>query len=302
MIYSITVINYLGDSIELELTRPDKSGFIIESITGLGPGKANINSTEMSTADGSLFNSARVPSRNIVISVRYLWKQTIEDARQLSYKYFPLKRKVTLVIKTDNRTSMITGYVESNEPNIFSKEESADISIVCPDPFFYSAYGEQITTFGAVEPMFEFPFSNESLTQPLLEFSRLQPNIERNIVYEGDFEIGVTITVRAYGEASNITIYDITKRQTLRINTDVIESIMGSPIKDGDEIIICTVRGSKSAKFVRDGATTNILNAIDRTSDWFQLSKGSNVFACTAETGQNDLQFVIQNKIAYEGV
>ena len=68
MIYSIVVTNYLGDRIKLELGKPDVSGFLIKSITGLGPAKANVNTTEVSTNDGSLFNSARLSQRNIVLT------------------------------------------------------------------------------------------------------------------------------------------------------------------------------------------------------------------------------------------
>lgn len=301
MIKSITVTNYLGDSIKLELTRPEKSGFAITSITGLGPGTANINTTETATNDGAIFNSSRVTSRNIVISLRYLWKETIEDARQLSYKYFPLKRKVTLMIETDNRVSEIEGYVESNEPNIFSKEEGTDISIVCPFPFFYSV-SNRITTFGAIEPLFEFPFSNESLTEPLLEFSEIRKNPDRNIDYTGDVEVGVTISIRASGEATNISLYNITTREIMRIDTEVIKAITGSGIIDRDEIVICTVKNKKSAILIREGKMINILNSINRDAAWFEISKGNNIFAYAAESGQSNLQIEIQNRVLYEGV
>ena len=132
MIQSITVTNYLGEQLKLELTRPELSGFIVMSVTGLGPVKANINTTETATNDGSQFNSARTDSRNIVISLRYLPNPTIEDTRQLSYKFFPVKKKLTLLIETDNRSLEIDGYVESNEPDIFSQEEGADILMVKP--------------------------------------------------------------------------------------------------------------------------------------------------------------------------
>lgn len=301
MIKSITVTNYRGDSLKLVLEKPEESGFIVESITGLGPAKATINSTEVSTNDGSLFNSSRVGSRNIVISLRFLWKETIEDVRQLSYKYFPVKRKLTLLIETDNRTSEIEGYVESNEPDIFSKEEGTDISIVCPYPYFYSV-SNRVTTFAGIEPAFEFPFSNESLTDPLLEFSMIRKNPDRDIVYTGDAETGITISIRAYGSASNISIYNVTAQEVMKIDTSKIEAITGSGIVEGDEIVICTVKGSKSALLVREGKTTNILNAISRDSAWFQIAKGTNVFMYVAEMGQNNLQLEIQNKVLYEGV
>lgn len=302
MIHSITVTNYLGDSIKLTLTKPEESGFIIEKVTGLGPGKANINTSEVSTNDGAFYNSARVPSRNIVISVRYLFKETIEEARQTSYKYFPLKRKVTLLIETDNRIAEIEGYVESNDPDIFSSEEGSDISIICPNPFFYDAYTKTVTSFSGIEPTFEFPFSNESLTDPLLEFSVIQDVTDRVIEYRGDQETGVTIMIRAQGEAGDITIYNVDTAETMYVYNNLIESLTGSGIVAGDEIVICTIKGQKSAKLIREGITTNILNCINRDADWFQLAKGPNTFAYDAATGRNNLRVEIENRIIYEGI
>lgn len=302
MIKSVTVTNYVGDQLKLDLFRPELSGFAITSIDGLGPGKADINSTEMSTTDGARYNSARVSSRNIVMSLRYLYKDTIEDARQLSYKYFPLKKKVTLLFETDNRTLWIEGYVESNEPNIFSKESDTDISIICPYPFFYSGNGEQTTIFSGIEPMFEFPFSNESLEEPLIVMSTIQNLTENIVTYNGDVEIGLTINIHAIGEATNISIYNLMNGEVMRINTDKIATLTGEGISNGDDIIITTSKGEKSVKLIRDGRTINILNCMDKNTDWFTLVKGDNIFSFTADTGSNNLQFRIENKVVFEGV
>lgn len=302
MIKSVTVTNYVGDQLKLDLFRPELSGFAITSIDGLGPGKADINSTEMSTTDGARYNSARVSSRNIVMSLRYLYKDTIEDARQLSYKYFPLKKKVTLLFETDNRTLWIEGYVESNEPNIFSKESDTDISIICPYPFFYSGNGNQTTIFSGIEPMFEFPFSNESLEEPLIVMSTIQNLTENIVTYNGDVEIGLTINIHAIGEASNISIYNLMNGEVMRINTDKIATLTGEGISNGDDIIITTSKGEKSVKLIRDGRTINILNCMDKNTDWFTLVKGDNIFSFTADTGSNNLQFRIENKVVFEGV
>ena len=304
MIKSITAINYLGESIKMELARPELSGFIVESITGLGAGKANINTTDISTNDGALFNSARAPSRNIVLGLKYLWKNSVEDSRQRSYKYFPLKKKVTLIIETDNRLSEIEGYVESNDPDIFSQEEGADISIICPYPFFYSAEGDGIhtTVFSGIEPLFEFPFSNESTTENLLLMGAILNKTDNIVPYDGDVEVGITITIHAIGEASGITIYNVPTREQMKIDTDKIAALTGSGIVAGDDIVICTVQGNKSAVLIREGDTTNILNCLDKNTDWFQLSKGDNIFAYTAEVGTTNLQFKVENRLVYEGV
>lgn len=304
MIKRITVTNYLGESIDLELARPEKSGFVVKSITGLGPGKANVNVSEVSTTDGGTFNSARLSSRNIVLSLGFLRKDTIEETRYRSYKYFPLKKKVSLLIETDTRRAEIEGIVESNEPNIWSKSEGADISIVCPNPYFQSGGkdGIQSTLFYGVSPLFEFPFSNDSLTDDMLLFGSINNNTEQLITYKGDAEVGITISIHAMDEATNVAIYNIRTREIMRIDTDKLAVLTGSGIKKGDDIVICTEKGKKSITLTRDGETINILNCLDRDADWFQLTKGDNIFAYTAETGSNKLQFKIDNRVLYEGV
>lgn len=211
MIRAVTFTNYLGDSIRLDLARPEESGFIIKSVTGLGPGKANINTTEIATNDGSLFNSSRMPSRNIVISLAYMWKDSIEDVRQLSYKYFPIKKKLTMLIETDNRQAEIEGYVESNDPTIFSKDEGSDISIVCPNPFFYSAGKDGINTtiFYGVEALFEFPLyagsdrSYDQTRNPYVIFSPKFENIINSNYIESKASLKTVTLVGGEGEGAD---------------------------------------------------------------------------------------------------
>ena len=157
MIKSVTITNHLGESIKMELGFPEKSGFLIQSITGLGPVKADINSTKFATSDGAIFNSARLDSRNIVMILRLLENSTIEDTRQKTYKYFPIKNRIRFRIETDNRTCETYGYVESNDPIIFSSQVSTQISIICPDPYFYSIT-PKTTIFSGVESLFNFHF------------------------------------------------------------------------------------------------------------------------------------------------
>lgn len=307
MIYSIVVTNYLGDRIKLELGKPDISGFLIKSITGLGPAKANVNTTEVSTNDGSLFNSARLSQRNIVLDMVFIntvYGESIEDLRQKSYKYFPLKKSVELTIETDNRYVKTTGYVESNEPNIFSSQEGTQISIICPDPYFYSAEedGNNVTNFYSIDPMFEFPFSNESLDEPLLVFGEIQIKTEGVITYHGDSEIGVMIYIHAIGPATNINIYNTETREVMRINTEKISSLTGKGIVASDDIVINTAKGEKSITLIREGVSYNILNCLDKNTDWFTLAKGDNIFGFTADSGVTNLQFRVENKVIYEGV
>ena len=88
----------------------------------------------------------------------------------------------------------------------------------------------------------------------------------------------------------------------MKIYNSKIAALTGSGIIAGDDIIISTVRGNKYISLLREGIYTNILNALDKESDWFQLTKGDNIFAYTADEGAENLQFKIENRIIYEGV
>ena len=304
MIKSVTITNHLDESIKLDLFNPEESGFIIKSIEGLGPVKANINFKELATNDGAIDNSARLSSRNIVMSLQFMESPTIEETRLKSYKYFPIKRNIKFLIETDSRICETIGRVETNVPTIFSNAEGCQISILCSNPYFYSAgeNGTNQTIFYGTEPLFEFPFSNESLTEDLIEFGSIENRTEGTVYYNGDAEIGITIQIHAVGEAEGLVIYNTKTREIMRINDDKLKSLMGSGIQAGDEITITTSRGEKGIYMLRSGVTTNILNSLEKPIKWFQLSKGDNTFAYTASAGLTNLQFRIENKVIYEGV
>lgn len=308
MIKSITITNHLGESIKMELMKPESSGFIIESIEGLGPAKADVNFTTLATMDGAIDNSARLDYRNIVLKLIFLENPTIEDTRLKSYQYFPIKRNITFLIETDRRICETTGRVETNTPAIFSKSENdregCQISIMCPDPYFYSAGPNKLTetVFYGIESLFEFPFSNESLSEKLIEFGEIKNQTEATVYYEGDAEVGIIVRIHAIGPVEGLKIYNLTARQILGINDEKLTALTGAGIQAGDEIVLNTNRGTKSITLTRAGVVTNILNVLDKPIPWFRISKGDNIFAYRADAGISNLQFRIENQVLYEGV
>lgn len=306
MINSVKIKNYLGEELLMELRFPERSGFLVYNMTGIGPEKADINSIDIVTGDGGVYNSARLPDRNIVMSLRFFsWKgKSVEEIRYESYKYFPIKQPVTITITTDTRVGEIVGYVEANEPVIFSKETHTQLSIKCPYPYFYDGgpNGTTTTVFYGVEPLFEFPFSNESLSEPLIIMGNILFSNEEIVSYSGDSEVGVIMTIDAIGDVHHLTIYNVITREQMTINTDRLEKLTGQGIVAGDRITISTIRGEKSITLLRKGIYTNILNVLDRGASWFQLSKGDNVFAFEAQEGTTNLIFKIVNRTVFEGV
>lgn len=305
MIKSLTITNHLGDSIVLELARPEKSGFVVKHIEGLGPVDAVVNMTDTATHNGSMYNSARLNRRDIVLNLGFLQiaGESVADIRRKSYKYFPLMKNVRILIETEKRTLVTDGYVQSNQPDIFSSEEGASIIIQCEDSFLYSPTNNR-TTFSGVEPLFEFPFENPSVSQRLIELGSIRNNVTKIVSYEGESEIGIDIDIRVMGEAGNITISNVTTSEQMFIDTTKLASIVGDGrgLLVGDNMLISTEIGKRSATLIREGRVHNIFNCIRRDSDWFTLAKGDNIFVYRDDSGKSNLRFEVINRIAYVGV
>lgn len=303
MIKSVTVTNSLGESAKIVLTQADPDhGFLIEKIDGLGPPKADINTTVLATIDGTTFNTAHLNERNIVLGLLFTYASIIEDARLRTYQYFPIKREVELRIDTDHRAGKIKGLVESNEPDIFSKQENTQISIICPDPYFYSAIGSGESSTVMNNGMFEFAFENESITEPMLEMSVIGQTLEQIVPYVGDGETGMEIHIYIKDEITNLILYNTRTREQFGIDTTRITAITGSALSAGDEIVISTVRGNKYLHLIRNGEEINIINAKMRGSTWLQLEKGPNPFLYSVESGEGNVILEFRAKIRYEGM
>ena len=306
MLKSVMVTNPSDDYLVMSLTEPEKSGFIIRSIEGLGPAKTNINIKGNSSASGSVFNSAQTPSRNIVFVLEFIASPTIEKTRLRSYQFFPNESKVTLDFTTDEGIFQIEGYVESNEPTIFSDKQAATISIMCPNPFFWpSTYVNNSGDIAAVSSLFEFPFSNETETPEIIFGERLdQTSQEIPITYTGTIAVGPILTLTAVGGAIvNPVIYfesandpDLIQALKLRWTTQMPQ------LEDGDVLVIVCERGMKSVTRYHDTEEFNYLGTVTVDSDWPILKPGENTFTYEAESGAEFIRFGYEYPIRYIGI
>ena len=319
----------------MDLFDPEQSGLLITDISGIGAPDTDVNSTNYVTADGSLFTGARAKSRQIIIKVAPLFsysKESIETCRQKTYRYFPIKHEITLIFETDNHSLEIKGYVSKNDPEIFSRSEEIQIDIQCPDPYFYLVGGSTSVVFSGVEPMFEFPFSNEKTeddiseivhyeyddfgrvinqwteyvpiagSKNLLVMSEVKNEKYGIIDYAGEVDIGVVITMHALGDVKNPIFYKQGTANYMLILTDKIQSVTGKAFQKGDNIEISTVSGNRYVRLLRGGIYTNIINALDRDSTWITLNAGLNTISFSADEGADNLEFKIEYRTAYQGV
>lgn len=301
MIKAVRVTNANGDTLRMELRDPMKSGLAIREITGLGSPKLDINTTGFGTFDGSIVNSVLARSRNITLTLIMVPRISIEDSRQLTYKYFQLKREITLTFELDNREVYIEGYVESNDPDIFSNQETTQISIICPDPWFHELYLTESFFYGVI-PLFEFPFSNESLTENLIEFSQINISNRQTIDYQGEVDTGMEISVSIFGNSGDITIYNVDTRERIPIYSDRVRQITGQPLTKGDEVIISTIPGRRRVDLLREGYYTNILGAMDKDADWLQLRPGQQSFTFTSSITNPEVIIAMRYRNAYGAI
>lgn len=113
----------------------------IRGIDGLGPVKADILTTAYGDDnDDEAYNGSRVGKRNIVIKLGLNpnWRdQTMEGLRQQLYAYFMPKTNARLRFhSTHLPTCEILGFVESLEPDMFSKDPQMVMSMICPKSDF----------------------------------------------------------------------------------------------------------------------------------------------------------------------
>lgn len=314
MLKSVTVTNYRGDSLELPLRWPNDSGLLISNIDGITPGNVQVNSQDFAVLDGGVYNSSRMQTRNIVIEFYYGRGSQVPDAdnhdvetsRHIAYRYFPVKTQVRLDFLTEERNLSIWGYVESNDTDIFSEQEKGQLSIVCPDPYFYE-HDTVVFNFGDSIPEFEFPFSNESLTEPSICFSDYGPGNIYSVEYNGDIEVGAIIRIHflKIQTVPEIGIYDISKNKKLILNFDDIKSKTSVDlIGRYSDIVFSSVRGQKDIWYERFGQKKSIIGAFDvQNFPWMYLTPGENLFGFTVDEAYIDeFNISIEHRGAYGGV
>ncbi len=279
--YDLSVKNISGDI--LRLTRDNN--YAITGVEGLTPVAANINTSTAGINDGVVYNSARLGYRNIVLTIRIT--QDAEKNRIKLYNYFQTKQFCTLYFSNDTRDVCISGYVETFECDLFVLGQTAQISIICPNPYFKSV-SEIVNSGSAVTAAFEFPkaFTN-------VEFSTETANTMFNIPNKGDIVTGMDISINFTGDVSTPVIRNAKTGEYFRLNRDFVA---------GDKVTINTHNGEKSVILTRFGVDFNIINSLDAAASWLQLRRGSNMLYFGANSGTENMQITFTHTDLFVGV
>lgn len=271
---------------QINLTQ--NGNYALLSIGGLTPPTATINTAVIATSDGAVFNSSRLGTRNIVLTIKPL--NSIETNRINLYQYFKAKQYIKLYLENNTRSVWIDGYIEHIDGNLYTENQQLQISIICPDPYFKDTT-TGLYTFSNVIDLFSFPFAIEET--PGIPISELSEYVEIAITNNSDDETGVIIQLIANATVTNPIIYNMTTNEHFGLNIE---------LEVGDIVTIDTRRGHKTVTLNSDGVITNILNNMAQGSAWLNLIVGDNIFTYTCDTGAEYLNISVQLQPIYEGV
>lgn len=276
---------------EVMLLTNDEAKYQILSIQGLNPPQAQINTTAIVGLDGAKFNSSKLDTRNIVITIKI--NGDVETNRLALYNSFITKKWCRFYYSNDTRNVYIDGYVNNVECDLFTNSETAQISIICPDSYF-KALTEIITDISNIRGLFKFPFSiNDGEPIPFSEYEDIPT---ARIYNDSDGDTGVIIKVLVNANISMIKLQKTNTGEFLQLDDSFLI---------GDEITINTNVGQKSIELKRGSTTSNLFSKLTNNSVFFQLNQGFNVFSYTTSSGQIDnedltVNFLYRNN--YRGV
>ncbi|MDE6501120.1 MAG: phage tail family protein [Ruminococcus sp.] len=268
MKFSLILENINGYSISLTHTA---NNYMTSRIEGLGPPSGTVSTSAYAGTDGSYLNNSFIEKRNIVISFE-MRGIDIEKRRQLLYKVVTPSRYIKILYKTVNVDVYTEGYVETCEVNNFETFTSGQISIICPDIYWYECK-QTIAYYGKIMGSFHFPFPESDEPFPLGVYG--ESNI-LTVENNGD-RIGFTIEITAVCSAQTVTVYNVDTGEYLQIKGD---------IQPDDIITITTKTGNKKISLNRGGGfSTNIINWFVYGSTWLTMNQGTNRFRFEAPDG-----------------
>lgn len=262
--YSLTVYNYKSPREVLNLT--GNPAYTVTEVAGLGSLTADVNTAKNANYDGTTFKGSSVQERNIVIE--FSIEEPVEENRIALYKFFAVKRRITLEVQNGTRAATIDGYVESFEIEMFNKKEMAQASIICPSPFF------------------------KSKTVYTKSLYIGQGNV---VITNGDAPCGAKI--RLMPAAGKVVVDPVIRNQTTGG-----KMAFNVTVRDGHELTVNTVDGEKS--IMLDGV--NAINALILSeSEWITLAQGGNTIIAESDYEGSDASAyagVIEWNDLYEGM
>lgn len=201
MFFTLILENKTGDQINMTATAHQ---YMTSKIEGLSPPAGTISTSGYAGMDGSYLNNAFIEKRNVVISFE-MRGINIETKRHQLYKVVKPSRYIKIYYKTSGIDVFAEGYVESCEVQNFEQFTTGQISIICPDIYWYStvsqmAYEQQEN--GETKPIPEDEYiellkerGKEKIVLPLTASESQIAVQSMQFQYNTDYLVGDYVTV-----------------------------------------------------------------------------------------------------------
>ena len=211
MFLTLILENSSGDRIDMTTTA---NQYMTSKISGLHPPPGTVSTSSYAGMDGSYLNNAFIEKRNLVISFE-MRGVGLEKRRHALYRVVKPSRYIKVFYKTAGIDVYTEGYVETCEIDNFQTHTNGQISILCPDLYWYSTSAIH-ACYSRVSGGFFFPFPQSDEPFILGSYSTTD-NIE--IRNKGD-ETGFTIQIEAM---TDVTVPEIAAVTPTIYNADTGE-------------------------------------------------------------------------------
>ncbi|MVB09577.1 Phage tail protein [Caprobacter fermentans] len=273
----------------------ESAPFWLIAAHGLGS-DFNVYTSKSSGQDGENYNGSDAQKRNIVLTLELGLRDYDKQIEKL-YSFFQKDSPGTLIFSGDEHRK-IRYYAEKVEPEAESfspaggspyETRNVTISLICPDPKFYSAE-DRLTQLAAWNGLIEW--SLEITGEPFALTEKTNTLIG-NVWNGSAVPMGLTVRFAASGEVVGPSLYDVNRHELMKIN---------ATMHTGDQVVITTGTGGKRVRMTSGGVTKNINNLMTYPPVWLQAYEGDNLFRYDADSGIDNLSVSILSTQAYWGV
>lgn len=272
----------------------DTPGIVIEKIEGIYAFEGEVLTSPYSQTHGDRYKKTRAAKRNIVVYGKIY--DDYWNNRQLLYRVFRLDSLGSFCyIEPDQSKRYADYYVESVEIDQDAYRGEYQISLICPDPFFYAGGTEYIDLASWIPA---FTFEHDFLQAGEMLGYREASMIKEIQNLNGVNGIGLKITLTATGDVTNPYVYLYETGEQIKIGTETNPYTLTSQKR----VEIETTTGHKNISQYINNVKTRINEYLDPESTFFQLASGINTIGYNADDGANYLNVHIEYKMRYLGV
>ena len=269
-------------------------GIVIEHVDGIYAFTGEVLTSPYSQTNGDRYKNSRAVKRNIVIDGKIY--DDFWNNRQLMYRVFRLGSTGEFCYTEQDQSNRYADYyVESVDIDQDPYRGQFQISLICPDPFFYDAEAQHIDLAAWVSDfIFQHDFIAAGETLGHRESSMIQEIMNMN----GVDGIGVKIIMTASGDVTNPYVYLYETGERITIGTTANPYTLTS----SKRVEIDTTTGKKNIVQISNNVETRINEYLDPESTFFQLGAGVNTIGYNAASGANYLNVHVEYKMRYLGV